>query len=375
MQPLFTRSALLIILALSFSAQTSFASIPYKIKSGDTLYSLLKRENFNENQVRQILVKSPLPKKYHLTPGDRYQISANKAEAYLEIKLFSPHDNTSYLFWRRGPKKAGARINKESYEIRPVTVSGRVNGSLLSTLLSKVDSIKVAYRFLDAYTHNYNLKRVLIRGAPFSMTYETLFQNGKYIKPGEVLKTSLSIRGEVVQRELIRFPGGASFVDPNQSQYNRGFYSPVNYQSVSSLFQKRRFHPIKKRRIAHLGVDFALPPGEPVFAAYAGRVIKKGRSRGAGIYVGIRHPNGLESYYNHLRAHRKGLTVGEYVSNGERIGEIGCTGYCTKAHLHFAIKKNNRFVDPLKFIKTYPFSGKQVIEKQMAKARQSSKQI
>ncbi|MCB0421426.1 MAG: peptidoglycan DD-metalloendopeptidase family protein [Bdellovibrionales bacterium] len=353
----------------SLLAPNSFASISQKIKPGDTLYSLLKRENFNEKQVRKILVNSPLPRKYHLTSGDLYQITRDKG--YREIKLHSPYGNTAYLFWSRGSEEAGAKAIEEKYDVQIVKAEGYVNGSLLAALTDKVGDQRISYRFLDAYVHRYQLNKVLARGAKFSLTYEKLFQNGAYIKPGEILETSLMIHDRQVVRKLVRFPGGASFIDPAEPQLDRSLYAPVNYQSISSRFQKRRFHPIKRRRIAHLGIDYALPPGEPVYAAYAGRVIKKGRSRGAGIYVALRHPNGLETYYNHLSSYRKDIKVGDYVGNGEEVGKVGCTGYCTKPHLHFAIKLNRTFVDPLKFVRTYPFIGKYVIEKQIAQSNHS----
>lgn len=375
MSKLFSLIFIPIILAALLFSPTSFASTAHKIKSGDTLYSLLKREKFNEKQVRKILVKSPLPKKYHLIPGDLYQVESKKVGNYRQIKLFSPYGNTSYVFWRKGKEDAGAHATQESYDIKEVTVSGQVKGSLLLSLMGKVDNIQVAYRFLDAYVHRYNLKRAISRGAAFSITYEKLYQKGQYIKPGEILKTSLEIQGERVNRELVRFSGGASFIDPEEPQLDRNLYSPVGYQSISSLFQPRRFHPIKRRRIAHLGVDYALPPGEPIYAAYAGRVIKKGRTRGAGIYVAIRHPNGLETYYNHMQSYRKDIKVGDYISNGEEIGKVGCTGYCTKPHLHFAIKKNKRFVNPLKFVKTYPFSAKYLVERYVVRAKSGSKNL
>ncbi|HWU42130.1 MAG TPA: M23 family metallopeptidase, partial [Bdellovibrio sp.] len=61
------------------------------------------------------------------------------------------------------------------------------------------------------------------------------------------------------------------------------------------------------------------------------------------------------------------IRPGLKISAGEKIAEVGCTGYCTRAHLHFAIRFHGRMVDPLKYIKAYPYQ----MERQLAALAQN----
>ena len=120
-------------------------------------------------------------------------------------------------------------------------------------------------------------------------------------------------------------------MSPDGEGHDKPLYSPVAYQHYSSLFKPRRFHPIKKRRQAHLGLDFELPAGHAVYTVQSGRVLRTGKNRAAGNFVVVRHQSGLESYYNHLQSISPEVKKGRQVFNGQKLGTIGCTGYCTKA--------------------------------------------
>lgn len=49
-----------------------------------------------------------------------------------------------------------------------------------------------------------------------------------------------------------------------------------------------------------------------------------------------------------LYAHCKTIYVkeGDKINQGQKIGEVGATGNATGPHLHFEIRKENRYVDP-----------------------------
>jgi len=87
-----------------------------------------------------------------------------------------------------------------------------------------------------------------------------------------------------------------------------------------------------------------------------------GKTRAAGKYVVIKHSKTYTSYFNHMSEIDNSLHVGKNVPAGVRLGAIGCTGYCTLPHLHFAVKKNGRFVDPGPLVRSYPFEYRQLFE-------------
>jgi murein DD-endopeptidase MepM/ murein hydrolase activator NlpD len=123
--------------------------------------------------------------------------------------------------------------------------------------------------------------------------------------------------------------------------------TPLRYDRLSSKFNPRRFHPILKRTVPHLGVDYAASTGTPVWAAAEGRVTFAGRKGPNGNLVVVRHSGGFETAYAHLHRIKGGIRRGTFVKQRELIGFVGSTGRSTGPHLHFGLKKYSRFIDPL----------------------------
>jgi murein DD-endopeptidase MepM/ murein hydrolase activator NlpD len=110
-----------------------------------------------------------------------------------------------------------------------------------------------------------------------------------------------------------------------------------------------RIHPISHKRHFHNGIDIAGPPGTKIKAAMDGKVLKTGYSHIYGKYVIVRHDNGFQTFYGHLR--KIMVEKGTTVLQGNKLGEMGNTGYSTGSHLHFSIYKNGETVDPLLYVK------------------------
>jgi len=99
----------------------------------------------------------------------------------------------------------------------------------------------------------------------------------------------------------------------------------------------------------HEGVDFAAGHGTAVHATADGTVIHAGWDSGYGKLVTIRHDFGLETRYAHLSQIR--VKVGDRVSRGDRIGDMGSTGRSTGTHLHYEVRSNGSPVNPMTFIR------------------------
>lgn len=69
---------------------------------------------------------------------------------------------------------------------------------------------------------------------------------------------------------------------------------------------------------------------------------------GYGHYIIIRHADGSETLYAHLSAIY--VSLGQTVAQGEPVGAIGCTGWCTGPHLHFEVRIGGVPVDPLLYL-------------------------
>jgi murein DD-endopeptidase MepM/ murein hydrolase activator NlpD len=134
------------------------------------------------------------------------------------------------------------------------------------------------------------------------------------------------------------------------------FRMPLRHVRITSKFTYRRWHPILKRYRPHHGTDFGARRGTPLLAVYSGKVSFAGRMGGYGKVVKIKHPRGYESLY----AHQSRIKVrrGQHVKKGQIIGYVGSTGRSTGPHLHFGLKRNGRWVNPMKVLKKESLSKK-----------------
>ncbi|MGH2683749.1 MAG: murein hydrolase activator EnvC family protein, partial [Actinomycetota bacterium] len=106
-----------------------------------------------------------------------------------------------------------------------------------------------------------------------------------------------------------------------------------------------RVHPIFGYRRFHSGVDIDAGCGSPIWAADSGRVISAGWMGGYGLASVIDHGNGLATLYAHQSS--IGVSGGQSVRRGGRIGSVGTTGWSTGCHLHFEVRINGEPVDPV----------------------------
>ncbi len=99
----------------------------------------------------------------------------------------------------------------------------------------------------------------------------------------------------------------------------------------------------------HEGTDMAAAYGTPIYATADGVVEFAGWSNGYGRLIKIKHAYGIETRYGHLSQIR--VEVGQRVSRGDRIGDMGNSGRSTGTHLHYEIRLGGRAVNPMTFIK------------------------
>ncbi len=129
-----------------------------------------------------------------------------------------------------------------------------------------------------------------------------------------------------------------------------GWVRPSASSRVSSPFGMR-VHPVTGVRKLHTGTDWSAGCGAPVRAAGPGVVSGVKGSPAYGTLITIDHGGGIQTRYAH--SYRRDVTarVGRKVRAGELIAKVGSAGYSTGCHLHFEVKRDGGFVDPLEFLK------------------------
>lgn len=98
----------------------------------------------------------------------------------------------------------------------------------------------------------------------------------------------------------------------------------------------------------HNGVDIAVNAGAPILAAKAGRVISASYHYSMGNHVILDHGNGVYTIYMH--SSKLLVSVGQDVARGQTVALVGSTGMSTGPHLHFSVKLNGQYVNPLNYV-------------------------
>ena len=122
--------------------------------------------------------------------------------------------------------------------------------------------------------------------------------------------------------------GNSSPFKPNA----KGFVLPLSYGEVSSYYGWRTcpFHGYE----FHSGTDISAASGTTIMASKAGLVVLATYYQGFGNCVMIYHSDAnVTTLYGHMSV--ISVSDGQYVSTGQKIGEVGSTGNSTGPHLHF----------------------------------------
>ncbi|MDR2478152.1 MAG: M23 family metallopeptidase [Treponema sp.] len=162
--------------------------------------------------------------------------------------------------------------------------------------------------------------------------------------PLEVILDANDIRSDDIrQGEVLFLPGARMAPEALKLALGELFIYPVRSR-VTSPFGWR-ISPITGERHYHAALDLAGATGTTVKAAMDGTVSTVGVNPTFGKFIILSHDGGYQTMYAHLSA--ASVRQGDRVSQGGKIGEVGATGLSTGPHLHFAVYKNGRAVNPL----------------------------
>ena len=124
------------------------------------------------------------------------------------------------------------------------------------------------------------------------------------------------------------------------------FIKPLTGNTTSAFGNQRLFNG--ELQSYHRGTDLRAKSGTPVFAANSGIVRLAQNLFYSGNIVIVDHGNGIFTNYAHLSKIQ--VRADQHVARGDQIGLSGATGRVSGPHLHWGVKINGAYVDPMQFI-------------------------
>lgn len=246
--------------------------------------------------------------------------------------------------------KDGVDVNivRKKYEVCEEEASGIINSSLWMAMKDAGIDYDLIDKMEDAMASGVDFYHTQ-SGDQFKLIYEKKYIDGVAVDNGEILAAAYKNRdGEkfAIFYENENYEG---FYDLEGQPTKRTFLrAPLKHARISSSYNLRRFHPIKKRNIPHLGTDYAAPRGTPIYAVADGTIEIAGYTKNNGKYVKIKHDGVYQTQYLHMHRFAPGIKRGVHVKQGQVIGEVGSTGLATGPHVCFRFWKNGRQINHLR---------------------------
>ena len=282
-------------------------------------------------------------------PGDMYYILKEKDSSSLSKFLYQ-HSPTEIVVMSF-KDSVNMELVQKPIVVRLKQSGGKINYSLWQSFIDNKLTPALVSNVANLYAWTIDFFDVQPNDT-YKIIYESKYVDGKFIGVGDIKAMVFNHMG----RDLYAF----QYLSPTEKvkhYYNetgesmqRALLSaPLEYVRISSKFSHSRLHPIKKIYRPHYGVDYAAPSGTDVVSTGDGKVIFAARSGGAGKMIKIKHTFGnVVTKYLHLLKFAKGIKVGSFVEQGEKIAEVGSTGLSTGPHLDYRVYINGKPQNPLK---------------------------
>ena len=282
-----------------------------------------------------------------LKPGDAIELRHSEGAVQGLTRKVS---DTRTLEVVRDPAGFAAKVIVDPVETRVRTATATIDSSLFQAAESAGMSDTMALRLAEVFAWDIDFVLDIRQGDHFKAVYEQIYQDGKYLRDGELLAAEFVNDGRVYRSvRYVNEAGVAGYYSPSGQPMRKAFLrAPVEFTRVSSVFNPHRLHPILNLIRGHMGTDYAAPIGTPVHAAGDGRVIFAGRRGGYGNAVLLAHGNDIATLYGHLSHFARHLKVGDRVPQGAVIAYVGMTGLATGPHLHYEYLVHGVHKDPQK---------------------------
>jgi murein DD-endopeptidase MepM/ murein hydrolase activator NlpD len=351
---------------------------PVRAKSGDTLTGLLVEAGVDRRDA--VAAADALRQVFdprRIRPGHEVSLMFERAVGddnpgdFLGFTM-APDFAREVEVARTGDGSFTATETEKALTRGPARAAGIMDNGLFVDGERAGVPVPVLLEMIRAFSWDVDFQRDILPGDTFEVMWQRTFdETGQPVHDGVVLYAKLTLSGKPTTIYRFETANGETgyFDHKGQGARKALLRTPIDGAKLSSRFGKRT-HPILGYTKMHQGVDFAAPPGTPIYAAGDGRIEMAGRNGAYGNYIRIRHTNDYSTAYAHLSRFASVARVGQRVRQGQIIGYVGTTGRSTGPHLHYEILRGGAHTNPLsvKMPSGERLSGKQLERFQAVRA-------
>ena len=329
------------IVSVLFSAEVKELSW----KRGESFLTFLNSQNIPQDLYFN-LSKSDQELCSELTAGIKYQIMYDDEDKILQVLI--PISEEMQIHITKDKNNYDVDFVPIAFTEITQTISIPIKWSPYQDILNNTSNKLLANEFIRAFKRSVNFRKMRV-GDNIAIKFTQRIRDGKYFG-NPVIHAAMVETRKRKYYIYMNEKDGRYYDHKGRSLTSFFMKVPLRYRRISDPFTYKRWHPIKKRYRAHLGIDYAAPTGRKIFASADGKIIHRSRKGGYGKTIMIRHKGNYKTLYAHMSRYRGGLRVGSWVKQGQHVGYVGSTGMSTGPHLHFGLYRNGRAINPNKII-------------------------
>lgn len=328
----------------------------HRIEKGDALIDLLTRQNVpaSEGHAAIVALRDSFDPR-RLMPGQEIRIfwerpndfTVPERERFAGFE-FIPTASQRVVVRRIGAQSYAANRYQRVLTERHFFANTLIENSVYEAARASGIAPSMVIELIRLFSYAVDFQRDIREGDQLEALFTRRFDSeNKLGEEGEIIYAALTNKGQRISMwGLEQSDGTMAYYDQNGLSARRLLMkTPVDGARLSSRFGRRR-HPILGFTRMHRGLDFAAPPGTPIYAAGDGKISEIGKKGDFGNYIRIQHKNGYQTRYAHMLDFTRGLRRGDEVKQGQIIGRVGSSGLATGPHLHYEVIQNGKHINP-----------------------------
>ena len=326
-----------------------YEKIEYKIKTGDTLVSILNSFSVSKSEIQKISKLLNKNEIKNLSQNLTIKLTLENTNDLKKVSnLLIPISKSRKLEIFKDIKKNtfAKRDIITNLEKKVVLKEGVIKSSLYKSATQEGISPNIIIEFARLYGFQVDFQRDIRKNDSFQIIYEIFVdENGKIFENGNIIYANLMLRGQYNQLYYFPKKNFNGHYDENGKSVKKALMkTPINGARLSSSFGMRK-HPILGYNKMHRGTDFAAPEGTPIMASGDGVITKAGWCGGGGNCVKIKHNKTYQTVYAHMKNFSNLAIPGNRIKQGQIIGYVGSTGMSTGPHLHYEVIENGKKIN------------------------------